>query len=105
MESAQRNTFADVKELLLKQCKNQMINKFRLFINESGIIHCAGRFYHASLPFEEKNPILLPKPTKNAYVKLLVLHVHELQKHTGVSITPAAIRERYWISSGRKKLQ
>ena len=104
IKSVQENAFTDVIKLLKENRASNMIKKFRLFLDEEGIIRAAGRLHYAPLTYEEKNPILLPKPTECHMVRLLILHLHETKAHSGVKITLSILRKHFWIPSGIKQV-
>mgnify|MGYP005983794155 FL=1 len=58
-----------------------------------------GRLQKASLSYDIKHPIILPK--NHHVTNLLVKYEHERQLHAGPQATLAALRQRYWIISGR----
>ena len=71
-----------------------------LFEDKNGILRCKGRIENASLPYERRFPILIPRDRD--FAKLLVLDSHELVKHDGVKETLVQLRSRFWIVRGRQ---
>ena len=55
---------------------------------------------NAPLAGSTKFPILLPP--RNDFTKLIIVETHVHQLHSGVNATLAALRQRYWIPSGRQ---
>jgi hypothetical protein len=72
-------------------------------IDEFDIIRVGGRLTNAHLSKETKNPILLPK--KHFVTKLLIIYEHQRQLHAGPQATLAALRQRYWIISGKSAIR
>ncbi|CAB4023458.1 hypothetical protein AWC38_SpisGene24962 [Paramuricea clavata] len=76
------------------------IIQFGLYLDEAGVLRSRGRLNESSLPLDSKNPIFLPN--KHPFVNLLILHMHNEIKHSGVRDTLTTIRERFWILRGRE---
>ena len=76
------------------------IIQFGLYLDEAGVLRSRGRLNESSLPLDSKNPIFLPN--KHPFVNLLILHIHNEIKHSGVRDTLTTIRERFWILRGRE---
>ena len=43
-----------------RKVKNSLVNQFKLFTDDSGLLRCGGRLQNANMPFNMKYPILLP---------------------------------------------
>ena len=69
------------------------IIQFGLYLDEAGILRSRGRLNESSLPLVCKNPIFLPN--KHPFVNLLIMHIHNDVKHSGVRDTLTTIRERF----------
>jgi hypothetical protein len=94
----------EAEELLIKfaQAGLQALPKYSvwkeqlgIFLDEAGVLRCAGRMLHSSLEAGRKYPILLPRSNEITY--LIVRDAHERVLHSGVNDTMAFIRQRYWI--------
>lgn len=68
------------------------------FIDEHGILRVEGRLLHASLPFEQKHPIILP--ATNRFVKLLFERKHRRLLHASQLLLLSSVRKRYWSLRG-----
>ena len=71
------------------------------FIDPVGLLRVGGRLRRASLPYDVKHPVVIPK---NSHIsELLIRHFHEkIVYHQGRGITLNAIRQAgYWVISGR----
>ncbi|XP_065902524.1 uncharacterized protein [Dysidea avara] len=77
-----------------------IIRQLRLFLDEFGYLRCGGRIHNAPVSSDTKFPYLMPK--SHLLTRLIVYAVHQEQLHTGVSNTVAALRQQYWIPSGRQ---
>ena len=77
--------------------------QFDLFIDESGVIRCSGRFKYANLSYKVKYPALLPS---DSYLTTLIIKDrHRRIKHAGIKSTLAEVREDYWTPGGRRMVQ
>ena len=66
------------------------------FMDERGILRIGGRIQAASLAFEVKHPVVLPKCVHVS--RLIVQHCHKAISHQGRGMTMNAIRTSgYWI--------
>ncbi|UYV81320.1 hypothetical protein LAZ67_20000761 [Cordylochernes scorpioides] len=73
--------------------------KLNPFLDKGGLLRVGGRINNALLSFDQKHPIILPKA--HYITQLVIRHYHERLLHAGVQLTLSAIREKYWIPSGR----
>jgi hypothetical protein len=97
----QNEHFSQVYTDLENHKDNELVRKMRIFKDEKGLLRCQGRFRFAPA---EKSPILLPPSTREPFVRLLILHLHELNFHAGTLYTLAALRRQYWVQSGRRSV-
>ena len=76
--------------------RTHALYRFDPFTDERGILRIGGRIQAASLAFEVKHPVVLPK---HAHVsKLIVQHCHKAICHQGRGMTMNEIRTSgYWI--------
>ncbi|UYV74036.1 hypothetical protein LAZ67_11001902 [Cordylochernes scorpioides] len=78
---------------------NSKLLSLNPFIDSSGILRVGGRLRKSNLQFNEKHPIILPH---NHFVtKLIVQQFNVEHLHSGLQLTLCAIRQKYWIPSGR----
>ncbi|UYV72617.1 hypothetical protein LAZ67_10000067 [Cordylochernes scorpioides] len=73
--------------------------KLNPFLDKGGLLRVGGRLNNALLSFDQKHPIILPKA--HYITQLVIRHYHDRLLHAGVQLTLSAIREKYWIPSGR----
>ena len=86
----------------ISQNKKQplLIRQLRLTLDKEGIIRCGGRIHNAPLSELARFPYLLPP--KHQFTALIVISVHSSLYHAGVIGTLTAIRQSYWIPTGRQ---
>ncbi|UYV79875.1 hypothetical protein LAZ67_18000953 [Cordylochernes scorpioides] len=97
----QEDYYIDLKQLEAFQPlsgKSPLI-KLNPFLDKGGLLRVGGRLNNALLSFDQKHPIILPKA--HYITQLIIRHYHERLLHAGVQLTLSAIREKYWIPSGR----
>ncbi|XP_069133524.1 uncharacterized protein [Argopecten irradians] len=71
------------------------------YLDNKGILRVGGRLRNSCLPFEETNPIILPK--KHHVSKLIVRFYHEFVHHQGRLITEGSLRNNgYWIIGAKR---
>ena len=63
-----------------------------------GMLRFEGRLGEASLPTDEKFPMILP--SRHPFTCLLVLHCHERCAHGGIQHTLMLTRRQFWITKG-----
>jgi len=80
--------------------KPPLVRQLRLFIDDAGLLRCGGRIHNAPLSELAKFPYLLPQ--NNHLTLLIVNHVHVSLSHVGVGSTLTALRQSFWIPSGRQ---
>ena len=79
--------------------KSSPINRLSPFIDGEGLLRVEGRLQFASLSYDEKHPIIIPK---SHLALLLVRFCHVLLKHAGVATMLTYLRNRYWIVGLRR---
>ncbi|UYV71205.1 hypothetical protein LAZ67_8002159 [Cordylochernes scorpioides] len=78
---------------------NSKLLSINPFIDSSGILRVGGRLRKSNLQFNEKHPIILPH---NHFVTELIVQQFPVEHlHSGLQLTLCAIRQKYWIPSGR----
>ena len=77
-----------------------LVRQLRLFLDKEGRIRCGGRIHNAPLSELARFPFLLPP--KHHFTALVVLSIHSSLYHTGVIGTLTAVRQSYWIPTGRQ---
>ena len=77
-----------------------LVRQLRLFVDDKGLLRCGGRIHNAPLSELARFPYLLPPNHK--LTQLIVYHTHVILAHTGVGSTLTALRQSFWIPSGRQ---
>ncbi|UYV61907.1 hypothetical protein LAZ67_1007032 [Cordylochernes scorpioides] len=82
--------------------KRKLIS-LNIFIDSQGILRVGGRLRHSDLDIDQKHPMLIPKD--HFVTKLIVLHYHLNNLHSGTQLTLSLIRNKFWIPSGRNLIK
>ena len=77
-----------------------LMKSFRLFKDEDGLMRVSSRIQTEVLPWEGRNPILLPPESK--FTRLVVQMIHHVSHHAGCRQTLTNIRQQYIIPRGRR---
>ena len=99
----QNEPFTREKDLISKNMQSKgspLLKQLRLFVDEHGVIRCAGRIHNSPLDDCAKFPVLLPK--KHRLTDLVILDTHRKLLHSGAGLTITEIRQNYWIPSIRQ---
>jgi len=73
------------------------------FLDKSGLLRVGGRLQNATLQYEAKHPILLPK---SHYVTGLIIDYYHLKYlHAGPQFLQAIISQKFWILSARSAIR
>ena len=79
---------------------SNIMRSFRLFKDEDGLMRVSSRIQNDVIPWEARNPVLLPPDSK--FTRLYVEMVHRVSLHVGYRQTLTNIRQQYFIPRGRK---
>ena len=83
--------------------RSTLVRQLRLFLDADQLIRCGGRIHNAPLSDMAKFPLLLPP--KHWLTSLIIHSVHLRLFHTGTNATLTAIRQRFWIPTGRQQIK
>ncbi|XP_074651593.1 uncharacterized protein LOC141906247 [Tubulanus polymorphus] len=106
IQHVQKNSFP--KEMITLNHKNPYVTKdsplYRLdpYIKD-GLIRVGGRISRASIPFDEKHQIILPKQVRVSV--LIIEDAHRAVGHLGKNSIMAYIRKRFWITHATGKIK
>ncbi|GIX68454.1 reverse transcriptase [Caerostris darwini] len=70
------------------------------YLDDINLLRIDSRLHQGEFSLNETNPILLPK--NDRFSELLVMQEHLKLLHSGVSLTLAQLRKRFWIPQGRQ---
>ena len=62
-----------------------------------------GRLQFAQIPEEEKHQIIIPH--NDPVIEKLIMHVHLKASHAGPETTLAVLRQRFWLTQGRREVK
>lgn len=102
----QREVFStEINELKLNNAvhKSSALANMSPFLDKDEIIRVGGRLRNAPLAFDKKHQIILPK--NHDLTKMIIRHFHVVNLHSGAQGTLAAIRQKYWVISGRSAVR
>ena len=95
---------ADVDNLLSKvRHRTTLVLQLRLFLDDDGLLRCGGRIHNAPSSDNAKFPLLLP--SKDHFTDLVIHSTHVKHFHAGVNSTLTALRQSYWVPSGRQRVK
>ena len=78
-------------------------NYLNLTTDEKGLIRCVGRLSLAPLPYETRSPILLdPSHPITKLIIMIIINIHEGNKHIGYKHTLTELQQCFWIVQGSK---
>ena len=57
--------------------------------------------YNSQIPEQTKHQIIIPH--NDPVIEKLILHVHVKASHDGTETTLAVLRQRFWLTQGRRE--
>lgn len=91
--------YPEMNRLKKGQPCSTRIQRLSPFLDADGLIRVGGRLKNASLSYDTKHPILLPK--KHHVVNLIIDHYHHLYLHAGPNHLQSLLSQKFWILSAR----
>ena len=93
-----------IKTLLVTDSKLEKTKtNLGIFEDEEGIYRCGGRLYKASLSFESKHPVIIPKG--HHITELIIKDSYNKVYQNGVKETLTQVRSQYWITRGQQAVK
>lgn len=83
---------------------------YNVMLDEKGLIRVGGRLNHATIPHDEKYPIVLPKVSGTTAVEhsltvCIIEWAHTQTLHGGVGLTTTYLRQKYLIMGMRNSIK
>ena len=79
---------------------NSKFRSLNVKLDEEGILRCEGRLKFAPIPQETRSPILLND--NHPLSKLIILNIHESNKHSSAKYTLNEYRQKFWLLCGSR---
>lgn len=96
---AQQESYADEMELLQgpnrEMPKSSPLHSLSIGVDPDGVLRLDGRVQNLLIPFEARNPAILPR--RHALSYLLVKDMHEKMRHANAETVLNELRQRYLI--------
>ena len=73
------------------------------FDESKKLLVVGGRLQFAQIPEETKHQIIIPH--NDPVIEKLILHVHVKASHAGPETTLAVLRQRFWLTQGRREVK
>ena len=87
------------KDKIKAMKRSNSLYKLDPFLDEDGLLRVGGRLMQSRVPFEVKQPVILPK--KGHVTNPILCHYHKLVQHQGRGITQNEVRASgFWIIGG-----
>ena len=101
---ASRKTFSEIHQLEFHLTDlsdhNSKFRDVNVKLDEKGILRCEGRLKFTPISQETKSPNLLND--KHPLSKLILLNIHESNKHISTKYTLNEFRQKFWLLCGRR---
>ena len=83
---------------------NSPVKRLNVFLDQNfNVLRVGGRINFATIPYDQKFPIWLPKNCH--FTDLVISNIHRLFGHSGRNFTLSKIRERFWIINGNSQVR
>lgn len=104
IQLAQQEAFGEEIQMLSREggkvTSNNQLHQLDPFFH-NGVMRVGGRLRRATLPFDVKHPVILPKESN--VTRLVLAHHHERTQHQGRGQTLNELRANgYWVIGGSK---
>ncbi|XP_063623858.1 uncharacterized protein LOC134795856 [Cydia splendana] len=101
----QQRSFAQEIEKISNKLSNSLPKAFRKlspFIDEAGLLRVGGRLSRASLDFDVKHPLLLPRDNRLTF--LLIDEYHRRFMHPGIQTLHNLLSQHFWIMCPKRAI-
>ncbi|XP_047995789.1 uncharacterized protein LOC125233753 [Leguminivora glycinivorella] len=101
----QQHSFAEEAEKISNNLSNSLPKAFRKlapFMDDAGLLRVGGRLSRASLDFDVKHPLLLPRDHRLTF--LLIDEYHKRFMHPGVQTLHNLLAQHFWIMSPKRAI-
>ena len=82
---------------------SSVARSLRLFKDSDGLLRYSSRVQDEFSPYDNRNPILLPKHSR--FTWLYIANLHRLLNHAGVGELLVHVRKSFWVPQGRSKVR
>ena len=103
IKAAQATSYEALLKAIRDGKQHPLIRQLDVYLDDDGIIRCAGRLKFADLSFDTIRPKLMPK--NHRVTELMIKDAHEKLLHSGISHTLSEIRRDVWIPQGRNAVR
>ncbi|XP_061707816.1 uncharacterized protein LOC133518203 [Cydia pomonella] len=101
----QQRSFAQEIEIILNNHSNSLPKAFRRlspFMDDAGLLRVGGRLSRASLDFDVKHPLLLPRDNRLTF--LLIDDYHKRFMHPGIQTLHNLLAQHFWIMCPKRAI-
>ncbi|XP_061719287.1 uncharacterized protein LOC133526611 [Cydia pomonella] len=101
----QQRSFAQEIEIILNNHSNSLPKAFRKlspFMDDAGLLRVGGRLSRASLDFDVKHPLLLPRDNRLTF--LLIDDYHKPFMHPGIQTLHNLLAQHFWIMCPKRAI-
>ncbi|XP_048003104.1 uncharacterized protein LOC125239532 [Leguminivora glycinivorella] len=101
----QKHHFASEIEKVTSSLSNSLPKAFKKlcpFLDDAGLLRVGGRLSRASLEFDVKHPLLLPRDNRLTY--LLIDEYHRRFMHPGIQTLHNLLAQHFWIMSPKRAI-
>ncbi|XP_052820244.1 uncharacterized protein LOC128246076 [Mya arenaria] len=105
-QATQKKQFPEYRDIVNGKLlqKNSILLSLNPVSDTDGVIRSSSRLKYADfMPFESRNPIILPRHSWTT--KLIVRDIHEKNGHSGTNLTLSELSTRYWVIHAREVIR
>lgn len=95
--------FEEISNLKISKSIPKYLQKLGAFLDSQGVLRVGGRLQNATLTFDQKHPIILPR--KSRFTQLVIEHFHRLYLHPGIQTLQFLISQQFWILSPKRAIR